>query len=214
MARPPHASRANDRHPRLVKATDSPPAVSDRAIANLRFIRETMEAAGAFTAISGWGQVAVGVVAFIAASIAAVQPSPERWVAVWVGAAVVSIVISAGFIRHKAIRTEVPLQSGPVRKMLLSFSPPMLVGAALTVVLIQHGLATLLPGVWLLLYGAAVVTAGTFSVRAVPVMGLAFMLLGVLGVFFPAIGATVLMMVGFGALHVVFGVVIAWRYGG
>jgi hypothetical protein len=203
-----------ERGPRLVRTEDQLPAVSARAIANLRFIRETMERAGAFTAISGWGQVAVGIIAIIAALAAAVQPTAERWVAVWVAAAALSIVVSAAFIREKARRSEVPFEAGPVRKMLLSFSPPMLVGAVLTLVLLQHGLSTLLPGVWLLLYGAAVVTAGTFSVRTVPVMGLTFMLLGVVGIAFPWIGATALMIGGFGVLHVAFGVLIAWRYGG
>jgi hypothetical protein len=213
MPRPPFATRA-ERGPRLLTSDATPPAVSERAIANLRFIRETMEMAGAFTAISGWGQVAVGIVAIIAAWVAGMQPSAERWVAIWVAAAVLSVAVSALFIRLKARRTEVPLNAGPLRKMLLSFSPPMLVGAVLTIVLLQHGLSVLLPGVWLLLYGAAVVTAGTFSVRAVPVMGLTFMLFGVIGILYPWIGATTLMIGGFGVLHLVFGSVIAWRYGG
>jgi len=107
-----------------------------------------------------------------------------------------------------------PLLTGPVRKLILSFSPPMLVGVLLTVLYVNRALESLLPGSWLLLYGTGVVTAGTYSVRIVPVMGAAFMLLGACTLFAPAAWATALMMAGFGGLHIVFGTLIARRYGG
>jgi len=107
-----------------------------------------------------------------------------------------------------------PLLSGPVRKLVLSFSPPMIVGAVLTAMLILHGNYDYLPGVWMLLYGAAVVSAGTYSVRSVPVMGAAFMLVGTVTLFAPATWATAMMILSFGALHIGFGLWIAWRHGG
>ena len=84
---------------------------------------------------------------------------------------------------------------------------------ALTVALLAAGLPGLLPGTWLLLYGTGVVTGGAFSVRVIPAMGLAFMALGILGLAVPETGQT-LMVVGFGGLHLGFGAIIAWRYGG
>jgi hypothetical protein len=107
-----------------------------------------------------------------------------------------------------------PLLSGPGRKFVLSLAPPLVAGALLTIVLFQAGLIQLLPGVWMLLFGVGVVTAGAFSVRIVPVMGCAFMLLGAVALFLPLGWGNVLMAAGFGGLHLVFGSVIAWRYGG
>jgi hypothetical protein len=191
-----------------------PPEMQARAMDNLRFIRETMERAGAFTAISGWGEVAIGVTALAAAWFAARQTTAGAWLGTWIADALLSVGIAAWFTAAKARAANTPLMSEPARKFVFSFSPTMLVGALLTVLLYQHGMTYRLPGVWLLLYGAAVITAGTFSVRIVPVMGVAFMALGVAGLFTPAAWDNALMAAGFGGLHIVFGTLIARRHGG
>jgi hypothetical protein len=127
---------------------------------------------------------------------------------------VLSAAIAVWFTVAKARAAKTPLVSEPARKFVFSFSPTMLVGAVLTVLLFQSGMAHRLPGVWLLLYGAAVITAGTFSVRIVPVMGAAFMALGVAALAVPATWGNVAMAIGFGGLHIVFGALIARRHGG
>ena len=190
------------------------PEIHERAMDNLRFIRETMEQAGTFTAISGWGQCGIGLTAIIAALIAAEQPSLVRWVAIWVAEAVVASGISVASMVLKARATREPLHPKSVRKLVLSFSPSMLVGALLTVVLVRLQLDFLLPGVWMLLYGTGVVAAGTYSERIVPFMGMAFMTLGAVALFTPASWNTGLMIAGFGGLHILFGLLIARRYGG
>jgi hypothetical protein len=198
----------------LRRDSDGHPALDARAMDNLRFIRETMERAGSFTAVSGWGMVAVGGVAFVAALVAPLQGTPAGWVAVWLSAAIVSLLASAWAIARKAAASNVALDSGPARKLVLAFAPPMIVGALLTLVLARAELYWVLPGLWLTLYGTAVVAGGAFSVRVVPVMGICFILVGALALFAPPAWADWLMGIGFGALHVAFGVQIARRYGG
>lgn len=200
-------------HP-IRSASKEPLELHARAMDNLRFIRETMERAGSFTAVSGWGQVAIGVSALLAAWVASLQPTPAWWLAIWMGEALLSLAIGVGTGAWKAHEAGMPLLSGPGRKFALSLAPPLVAGALLTVVLFQGGLIGLLPGVWMLLFGVGVVTAGAFSARIVPVMGCAFMLLGAIALFAPHGWGNVLMAVGFGGLHLVFGAVIAWRYGG
>jgi hypothetical protein len=181
---------------------------------NLAFIRDTMEAAGSFTAVSGWGMVAVGIIASAAAVLAAVQPTPVEALYIWIAAAVLAPVVMLWAIVRKARNAHVPLLSGPGRKFLLSFSPPLVVGALLTLVLYRAGMVTMIPGMWLLLYGTGVVAGGAFSVRVVPVMGFCFMLAGTIALFSPPLWHGWIMGVAFGGLHVGFGIPIARRHGG
>jgi len=185
-----------------------------RAMDNLRFIRGVMESAVTFTAVSGWGQVVIGITAIVAALVAARQALPWARVATWVAEAGIAAGISVASMALKSHAANMPLLSGPIRKLALSFSPPMIVGAVLTAVFVLHSQYDYLPGVWMLLYGAAVVSAGTYSVRSVPVMGIFFMLIGTLALFAPVTWGTALMIMTFGALHIVFGAWIAWRHGG
>lgn len=191
-----------------------PPALHARAMDNLAFIRDTMEAAGSFTAVSGWGMVAVGIIATVAAMIASAQHSVLQSLYVWLVAAALAPAVLLWAIVRKARRARMPLLSGPGRKFVLSFSPPMLVGALLTIVLYRAGVVETIPGMWLLLYGTAVVAGGAFSVKIVPVMGICFMVAGTVAVFAPPAWNDWIMAVAFGGLHIAFGIPIARRHGG
>ena len=191
-----------------------PPAIHARAMDNLSFIRKTMEAAGTFTAVSGWGQVVIGVTAVFAAVIAAQFQGTTEWVLMWAAEAFLALLISVWFMYNKARKASIPLLSGSVQKLLFSFSPVFVVGLVISAALIRLSMFSLLPGMWMLLYGTAVVAAGAFSVRSVPVMGAAFICVGGTALFAPFSWGTALMIIGFGALHILFGVVIARRHGG
>lgn len=180
---------------------------------NLAFIRDTMARAGAFTAVPGWGGMGVGLVGVVAGVLAPGQADFSRWMVVWFSAMAVALLVAVLSIRRKARRAGVPLLSGPGRRFALNFVPPVLVAGVLTVVLFRAGLTDLIPGTWLLLYGTGILEAGAFSVPVVPVQGLCFMALGVAALLAPS-GRDWFMAAGFGGLHLVFGAIIARRYGG
>ena len=192
----------------------APRPLQDRALDNLRYIRQTMERAGSFTAVPGWGQVGVGATALVAALLAARQRTPELWLVTWLGEAIVALAIGGWTMVRKAYAVNDPILSGPGRRAGLSLLPPMVAGGLLTVALYRAGLWQALPGTWLLLYGAGFVTGGAFSVRIVPVAGLCFMCVGAVALLGPAAWGNWLMAAGFGALHIVFGTIIARRHGG
>lgn len=173
-----------------------------------------MERAGSFTAVPGKGGIAIGVIALIAGTVAMNKVRMTEWLQVWLVTALLAALIGGWTMVHKARAGYLSLLSGPGRRFLLSFFAPLLVGAVLSGVFYRVGILEFLPGMWLLLYGTAVVTGGAFSVRIVPLMGICFMVLGSLALFVPWSWSDWLMMAGFGMLHIVFGIVIAWRYGG
>jgi hypothetical protein len=191
-----------------------PEALGDRAADNLRFIRDTMERASAFTAVPGWGGVGMGASALVAAAVSAMARTPSEWLGVWLVEAFLAVAIGVRAMSVKAARAGVPLFAGPARRFLLTLSPPLIAGAVATAAFERSGRYELLPGLWLLLYGTAVVTGGAFAPRVVPVMGIGFMLLGAIAFASPPSWGTAFLAAGFGALHIAFGVVIARRHGG
>ena len=193
---------------------EEPPALHERAMDNLKYIRETMERATAFTGISGWGQVAIGVTALAATLIASRQSSFKDWMVVWLVEELVALLIAGWSMDRKARASKMPLLSGPGRKVAFSLTPPIFAGGLFTIVLYRAGLTDAIPGLWLLLYGTGVVTGGMFSVSVVPIMGLCFMALGAAACIAPAGFANWFMAAGFGGLHIIFGTIIARKYGG
>jgi hypothetical protein len=173
-----------------------------------------MESAGAFTAVSGWGQSVVGATALAAAALAARQPTREGWLLVWLAEAAIAVAISAVAMAWKSRRRALPLFSGGSRRFWPGFAAPLTVGALLTAALYSRGLFDLMPGVWLLLFGAAVVAGGVVSVPLVRAMGWCFVALGVAALFSPPSLADPLLAAGFGGLLAGFGVAIARRHGG
>lgn len=190
------------------------PALHVRAMDNLTFIRQTMERATAFTAVPGWGGVGMGAIALTAAAVAHTRLTPAEWLFIWLASSVLALSLGGWTMAAKARRAGTVVFSYSGRRFVLSYVPPLLVGALLTGVLVRAGLFQALPGTWLLLYGTGVVTGGAFSVRVVPLMGLCFMALGAVALFGPAAWGNPFMAAGFGGLHILFGLIIARRYGG
>ena len=202
------------------------PALHDRALQELSFIRRTMEGAAAFTDVPGWGLVGMGLTALAATPVAAMQPSVERWLAVWMLTAPLATA-GGGWAMWQKMRRRVSGEGAftlslPARKFLLGFWPAIFAGAVLTVALVNPFLPGLdlrlasrvLPGLWLLLYGVGVTTAGAHSIRAVPLMGVGFLVLGVIALLLPMANGNLMMALGFGLLQIGFGMRIARHYGG
>jgi hypothetical protein len=183
------------------------------AIESLAYIRSTMARASAFTAVPGWGGVLMGCTAIGAAALAA-NRSASGWLTVWVAEAVLAVAIAIAAMHRKSRALNQPLLTHPARRFAMSFAPPMVVGMVLTPLFVSSGLVDRLPVLWLLSYGAAVVTAGTFSVPAVPAMGVSFMLIGAAAAILPPAFGDRFMALGFGGLHSVFGIVIGRKHGG
>jgi hypothetical protein len=193
---------------------NEPASLGDRAIDNLAFIRETMERSTSFTAVPGYGGILMGVTAIAAAYIANNQAYMRDWLATWFVEAGLAFAIGLLTMWQKSKIAGSSLFSVPARKFAMSFLPPIICGVAITLGMYRYGVFDAMTPAWMLCYGAAVVCGGAFSVRAVPVMGWCFIVLGAIAFVLPTGYGNMMMAASFGLLHIVFGVVIARRYGG
>jgi hypothetical protein len=191
-----------------------PIPIHDHALENLRYIRSAMERAGSFTAVPGLGGMVMGATALPAAWLASRQHTAQAWLVIWLTEMVLAVAVGSLAMVHKARRSNVPLWNDAGRKFALSFAPPIVAGALLTWPLYEAGLLHVVAALWLILYGAAVLAGGAFSVRIVPAMGIGYFALGIITMLAPPYMRDIPLAAGFGGLHLVFGFWIYRRYGG
>ena len=191
-----------------------PSSVGDHAAENLVFIRQAMERSATFTTIPGAGGVVMGIVALGASAVAARQPSADRWLAVWIGAAAIAAIVGLFAMARKARVAGSNLTGATARRFALGMAAPFVAGAAITYELWTIRDFTVMAPSWLLLYGAGVLTGGIFSVPIVRAIGVCFMALGIAAIVTPPEWSNVWLAIGFGGLHVGFGAYIARNYGG
>jgi hypothetical protein len=184
------------------------------AAQDLRFIREAMEHSSRFTDVPGTGMIFIGLTAILTAALAEIPNDPNAWLAVWGVELVLAVSLGLGAVALKARSNGSTLFALPTQKFLLGMLPALAAGGVLTSVLAGVERYDLIPGLWLLLYGTAMVSAGAHSVRIIPVQGICFMLLGVVTLLAPAGFGSIGLALGFGGIHIAFGAVIARRYGG
>ena len=199
---------------RAARSTPPPESISGHAADNLRFIRQAMERGSTFTAVPGVGGAAMGGTAVVAAWVGSRQPTGDRWLLVWLGAAAVAAVIGLVTMSHKATGAGSTLTGANARRFAVGLAAPFVAGAAITYELWATRNFSVMTPAWLLLYGAGVLTGGIFSVAAVRLMGAAFMLLGMLAILTPPDWGNVWLAAGFGGLQIGFGIYIARHHGG
>lgn len=191
--------------------TNNTVALDSHALGTLNYIRASIDAAGTF-AVPGSAGIAMGTAGVAAAALSAIPWLSSWWIAIWTLAAVGAAAVGSMRIARQSARGELTLYPGPTRKFILSLVPALLAGAVLTAVMVRVGEARLIPGTWLLLYGCAVLSAtlmsAASSARLIGVMGVLFVLLGVLAFELPMRWHNLILGVGFGALHLIFGVLI------
>jgi hypothetical protein len=189
-------------------------ALNERAMESLEFIRTTMARSAPFTAVSGAGGIAMGLLAIVAAVFARSARSNEEWLTIWIAAAAIAVPVGFILMRAKARRYELALWSAAGRRFAQGFLPAIVAGAVLTFALVRVEAIELVPAAWLLLYGAGVLAGSSSSVPVLAWLGALFMVLGAVSLFTPPEWRDLLLASGFGVLQIAFGAYIARNHGG
>ncbi len=188
-----------------------PIPIESRALGTLAYIRTSIESAGSMV-VPGMAGITMGIIGIVATVVASVPSAAPYWLQIWLVAAAIALAVGGAMMAREAAQSGHARYLGPVRKFLLCLCPALFAGAALTFVMRRADTTNLIPGVWLLLYGCAVLSASTVTIartmKLICIMGSLFMLLGLLALISPLATHTLILGMGFGALHTIFGMLI------
>lgn len=195
--------------------------------ADLQTIRQSLEANARLTSLSGAALMASGLLAFCAAGttgmLEAVKPAARRALdtstlntlaLLWGGTLIVVVAMNLGGMLRRARKDGKPLAARLGRRVLFAMLPALVVGGALTLALTLQQRLDLVFAVWMLCYGAALLSAGAHSVTSIKMLGVWTLVCGVLAVM-PFTGDVdfVLFVCTFGAGHFLLGIWVGVRHG-
>lgn len=201
-------------NPQRRDPSTKPTPIDAGAVENLRYIRDTIEAAGTFTTVPGKGCIAMGITALAAAALESVPDLASSWLQIWVGAAIMACAVALFFMEEKAKAQGLSLRRAVARRFFMTLVPAFVAGGVLTAALVDDVGRNSITGLWLLLYGSGLAACGVFAIPAVLAAGLAFMALGTVALGLPAAWSPAILALGFGGLHIALGVVILKDHGG
>src|SRR6185312_6314726 len=181
--------------------------IDSQAVATLRYIRASMDAAS-FVAVPGSAGIAMGSVGLLAMVLSSAPGLREYWLAIWLASAALGGGIGFALMRRPASLRGLLLFGTPLRKFALGLFPALFAGAVMTAVHWSNGNLHAIPGTWLLLYGCALISASVAATRMIAVMGASFVALSVVALLAPESLQILLLGSGFGGLHMLFGFLI------
>jgi hypothetical protein len=191
--------------------SEVPAAIESRALGTLAYIRASIESSSSMD-VPGMAGIVMGIVGLLAAVVVSLPRWAPHWLGIWLGAVVIALTFGGALVARRIGLSGHPRYWGPARKFLLCLCPALLAGAVLTWVLYAVGAAGMIPGMWLLLYGCAVLSASTVTsagiARLVGIMGALFVALGAITLALPTTTHTAMLGLGFGGLHIIFGLLI------
>jgi hypothetical protein len=190
---------------------EAPAAIESRALGTLDYIRASIESSSSLD-VPGMAGIVMGSIGILAAIVVLLPRWAPHWLAIWLAAAAVAFVLGGALVARQIVSRGRTRYLGPARKFLLCLCPALLAGVVLTVVFATSGMTGAIPGMWLLLYGCAVLSASSVTAagiaRLICAMGALFVALGSMTFALPAAAHTAMLGLGFGVLHIFFGILI------
>lgn len=181
--------------------------LDSHAAATLRYIRASMESATAL-AVPGSTGIASGIVGILAAVVSFIPALRPHWLIVWLVAAFVAAAVGATLLLRQPSVSELTIGGAPIRRFAIGLLPSLFAGAVMTFVLWSNGMLRVIPGTWLLLYGCGLIAASAATARAIGILGGSLVATGLLALLLPQELQMLMLGVGFGGLHILFGYLV------
>jgi hypothetical protein len=201
----------------------------EKYIQDLRQIKEIMDRSSKFITLSGLSGVAAGVIALAGAWYAynyiytesdfygyqMVTISPESIVSIiGLGVLILILAIGAGifFTAQKAKKANQKVWNSQAKRLLINLSIPLVTGGLLSLIFLSRGFIGIIAPLTLIFYGLALVNASKYTHEEIRSLGIIEIALGLLSAYFIGFGL-LFWAIGFGLLHIVYGIIMHYRYG-
>jgi len=203
----------------------------DERLKDISEIRALMEQSTKFMSLSGLSGVSAGIVGLIGAfatyqylAMQGIYESLHRN-----GSATVSnhqlttlfgiaiVILSAAvslatfFSVRMARKKNLTIWNNTSKRLLISILIPLAVGAIFCLQLAIYGAGGLVPAATLIFYGLALLNASKYTISEIHYLAISQLVLGIIASFF--IGWGLLFWgIGFGVMHIIYGIIMYWKY--
>ena len=199
-------------------------------IKDLSDIRQMMERSTRFVSLTGWSGIMAGIYALVGAFVAyrmfysgdegkfmtQMSEKPETGVILQLFLlAVIVLALAIGtamwMSARRAKRRQESIWNPAARRLVVHLSIPLVTGGLFILILVLKGMMGLIAPASLVFYGLALINASKFTFEDVKFLGMAQIVLGLLGTWMTGAGL-ILWAIGFGIMHIVYGIHMQWRY--
>ncbi len=199
----------------------------------LQHIREMMERSSRFISLSGLSGVAAGAIALLGAAVTFLYldrmpfelriyheyPESPKWgipfplffLLTFSSVLILAFVAAIFFTRRQSLRKGIPMWGPASKRLLFNLLLPLVVGGVFVIGLWRMGHLPLIASSTLIFYGLGLFNAGNYTLNDVRYLGICEIILGFLAMAFPTYGLEC-WTVGFGVLHVLYGIVMHFKY--
>lgn len=196
---------------------------------DLSHIRSIMEKSSRFISLSGLSGVFIGIFAILGATYVYFAFKREKidyfgryakvyefdFVLEMVLVAIIvlffSLAVAVFFAVRKSKQKSLPIWTTSTKLLLVNFSIPLMVGGVFCLALLYHNNAVFLAPSTLIFYGLALINAEKYTYSDIKYLGICEVFLGLTSMFFLGYGL-VFWVIGFGVLHIIYGLVMYKKY--
>ncbi len=199
-------------------------------IEDLAEIRSMMERSSKFLSLSGWAGIMAGFYAIAGAWIAyhffgfnpdkifyniieLESESSDLLMIIILSISILILAIGTAILLSykKAHKRGEKIWNATSRRLVANMAIPLLAGGIFILVLLSNDLIGLLAPSTLLFYGMALFNAGKFTYDEVKLLGIVQMVLGLFSAYFIEY-SLIFWSIGFGVVHIVYGIYMYVRY--
>ena len=203
-------------------------------LTDLKEIRQLMERSSRFLSLSGLAGVVVGLFAIIGVISAylylGISPTTTGYYHLIMGPdgqlnsnfstfliadvlSVLALSLLAGFwfAKQKAQKQGLPFWDATAKRAVINLAIPLIAGAAYCFILLYHNQVEFIAPATLIFYGLALLNSSKYTIGDIGYLGLWQLVLGLLASFFIDFGL-LFWAFGFGLLHLVYGILIYFKY--